>query len=280
MKYEMYADNYLLLALDIVVSLAITVLFYGAGPFLYWKIKWKSTTVRRFRMFCIIYTVIVWILFRIVSKRVVILPAFLWGPLFYHKYKKKIVAVDTAHKDDSSTLQDFEQTQSPSFYESEKSEEQSQVRKFGPLDPPEKRNPVNKAHLFIGVAITLILCLGCTTVYSTYRISALKEELSQSKQDYETLKEYRADLLADYVALNKKYEEQLAVINQYEKDQSKNQEIVKQAAFLRYFIGFIVNGSNYYHSYNCDVFQQADIYWAHNVEYCESIGYSACPDCW
>lgn len=47
-----------------------------------------------------------------------------------------------------------------------------------------------------------------------------------------------------------------------------------------YFIGFIVDGSPYYHNYWCDTFQNADEYWAHNIEYCAYIGYSPCPYCW
>lgn len=52
------------------------------------------------------------------------------------------------------------------------------------------------------------------------------------------------------------------------------------ALFLYNNIGFIVDGSSYYHNYECPVFQAANEYWAHNIEYCQSIGYSACPVCW
>ena len=52
------------------------------------------------------------------------------------------------------------------------------------------------------------------------------------------------------------------------------------ALFLYNNIGFIVNGSSYYHNYECPVFQAASEYWAHNIEYCQSIGYGACPVCW
>lgn len=52
------------------------------------------------------------------------------------------------------------------------------------------------------------------------------------------------------------------------------------ALFLYNNIGFIVSGSSYYHNYECPVFQAASEYWAHNIEYCQSIGYGACPVCW
>lgn len=47
-----------------------------------------------------------------------------------------------------------------------------------------------------------------------------------------------------------------------------------------YKIGFIVNGSNYYHLFTCSIYKDASTYWAHNIEYCESLGYSKCPLCW
>lgn len=52
------------------------------------------------------------------------------------------------------------------------------------------------------------------------------------------------------------------------------------AAFLYDSIGFIVEGSSYYHHYDCPVYQIADEYWAHNIEYCQYLGYSKCPYCW
>jgi uncharacterized protein YpmS len=54
----------------------------------------------------------------------------------------------------------------------------------------------------------------------------------------------------------------------------------EESAMLNSSIGFIVDGSPYYHNYWCDTFQNADEYWAHNIEYCAYIGYSPCPYCW
>lgn len=45
-------------------------------------------------------------------------------------------------------------------------------------------------------------------------------------------------------------------------------------------IGFIVEGSKYYHRFECEDYTGAQEYWAHNVEYCEYLGYSRCPKCW
>lgn len=50
--------------------------------------------------------------------------------------------------------------------------------------------------------------------------------------------------------------------------------------FMYDSIGFIVPGSRYCHRYDCPVFQDADSYWAHNIEYCAGQGYSKHAACW
>lgn len=46
-----------------------------------------------------------------------------------------------------------------------------------------------------------------------------------------------------------------------------------------YTTGYIVSGSNYYHRYDCPVFNAANTYQSHNTKFCEWLGYSACPVC-
>jgi hypothetical protein len=46
-----------------------------------------------------------------------------------------------------------------------------------------------------------------------------------------------------------------------------------------YTTGYIVSGSNYYHRYDCPVFEAANTYQSHNTKFCEWLGYSACPVC-
>lgn len=49
--------------------------------------------------------------------------------------------------------------------------------------------------------------------------------------------------------------------------------------FLTEKIGFIVDGSNQYHTFDCEVFRSAESFWAHNKEYCEYLGYTP-HSCW
>lgn len=56
-------------------------------------------------------------------------------------------------------------------------------------------------------------------------------------------------------------------------------EVNDDFTFYYYGIGLIVDGSSYYHSFDCPIFEEADEYWAHNIEFCQSIGYAECPVC-
>lgn len=49
--------------------------------------------------------------------------------------------------------------------------------------------------------------------------------------------------------------------------------------FFNKYIGFIVDGSDQYHTYECEVYKSAESFTAHNVEYCKYLGYTA-HSCW
>jgi len=44
-------------------------------------------------------------------------------------------------------------------------------------------------------------------------------------------------------------------------------------------IRYIGIGSQTYHYFNCSLFSKAEIYTAHNTEYCITLGYTPCPVC-
>lgn|GEM_PF-1497700 len=103
-----------------------------------------------------------------------------------------------------------------------------------------------------------------------------------------------ADTAEEIRGLNNKLQQKNEAITKYreraEKAESLYSSLSEQherlenfsidAAFLYDSIGFIVEGSSYYHHYDCPVYQIADEYWAHNIEYCQYLGYSKCPYCW
>ncbi|WNX85724.1 hypothetical protein RWV98_05510 [Agathobaculum sp. NTUH-O15-33] len=49
--------------------------------------------------------------------------------------------------------------------------------------------------------------------------------------------------------------------------------------FLSDNIGFITNEGNRYHRFDCSYFNMETEWFAHNVEYCQYLGYSPCEHC-
>ncbi len=142
---------------------------------------------------------------------------------------------------------------------------------------PEK--PVKKAApraLVIGLVVALALSLAGNvwqgiswannSAESAEKIRVLNNKLTQKE---EAIKEYRTKVgdLNTELARVKAQKEGLY-------------DHLDAALFLYNNIGFIVNGSSYYHNYECPVFQAASEYAAHNIEYCRYLGYGACPVCW
>lgn len=61
---------------------------------------------------------------------------------------------------------------------------------------------------------------------------------------------------------------------------SKYNRAYRKANFLDEHIAFVTNPyADYYHTYSCPTFQNADSYWAYNIEAAETNGYSPCPRC-
>ena len=93
---------------------------------------------------------------------------------------------------------------------------------------------------------------------------------NSARAEYEQMEERIEELTEENTSLSK----------QVSQMGERLDEVIEPYYFLQESIGFIVDGSRRYHNYNCSIFQDADEYWAHNIEYCEYLGYSRCPDCW
>ena len=151
------------------------------------------------------------------------------------------------------------------------------VQESPPADLAEVKKPKRKPNvLMIVLCIALALSLAgnvwqgvswaSDSEESAEEIRVLNNKIQQKE---EAIKEYRTKIgdLNTELARVKTQKESLY-------------DHLDAAIFLYNNIGFIVNGSSYYHNYECPVFQAASEYWAHNIEYCQSIGYRACPVCW
>lgn len=131
---------------------------------------------------------------------------------------------------------------------------------------PGKRSPV------VPLCIAAALLVVCTCILG-YRVSVL----TAARDD---LAAENAELRSRVSALSTEKTQLQEKVNDLE---ARNEDLpgyLHDATFLYNNIGFIVEGSNRYHNYDCPVFQGADEYWAHNIEYCEYLGYSKCGNCW
>lgn len=131
---------------------------------------------------------------------------------------------------------------------------------------PEKRPPV------VPLCIAAALLVVCTCILG-YRVSVLTAARDDLAAENAELRSRVSTLSTEKTQLQEK-------VNDLE---ARNEDLsghLHDAIFLYNNIGFIVEGSNRYHNYDCPVFQGADEYWAHNIEYCEYLGYSKCGNCW
>lgn len=315
MDYELFSSNFPLWLLNAGLNLAFTGILYGVGPLFFYQTKIFPTTKKRVMAFSIIYTILAWLSFNLIrtlwfsGDEIKIYPAVIWGTIFYNlllRGLKKTRRLESSYSDDSSCVPDPlehvptepaqenhpTKEQSTSFYESEKAAEH-QSQKFGPLDPPQKfkRSPSSSArnsrilYAFCALSIIFGISSGIFFLYKANNValryekgwndgfnagsSDLEKKYNELKHDYDFLAAEHRNLLVEHANLESEYdvmdEEYLYVI--------------ERSGFLMNSIGFIVNGSGYYHTYDCTEFQNADEFWAHNIEYCESMGYSKCPYC-
>lgn len=148
----------------------------------------------------------------------------------------------------------------------------------------EKRRSIT---YIISVVCALLLCSTIVLSFICVRVSNEKSSISK---EYEILKTDFDKLQASYqltkdqlskknTQLLEKYDEchELEQINQRFIDERT--KLLGESFFLNNAIGFIADGNGYYHNFNCEIYQNADVFWAHNIEYCEFLGYEPCPEC-
>ena len=131
---------------------------------------------------------------------------------------------------------------------------------------PGKRPPV------VPLCIAAALLVVCTCILG-YRVSVLTAARDDLTAENVELRSRVSTLSNEKTQLQEK-------VNDLEARNEDLSGYLHDAIFLYNNIGFIVEGSNRYHNYDCPVFQGADEYWAHNIEYCEYLGYSKCGNCW
>lgn len=131
---------------------------------------------------------------------------------------------------------------------------------------PGKRSPA----VPLCIAAALLVVCTCILGYRASVLTAARDDLAAEN----------AELRSRVSALSTEKTQLQEKVNDLEARNEDLSGYLHDATFLYNNIGFIVEGSNRYHNYDCPVFQGADEYWAHNIEYCEYLGYSKCGNCW
>lgn len=273
--------------IEFAVSALVTAATYGAGPMLLALLRKKPLRVRYLRIFSAVYTIAVWAVWQFLTydgNAVRTMPALLWGYVFYRLArsileKKPVPAIPKERWYTCPKCGQLVPEGKPCDCESlsPKPGEKLCGTPFiqaGQTPPgveteqpkPEKRSPV------VPLCIASALLVVCTCILG-YRVSVLTAARDDLAAENAELRSRVSTLSTEKTQLQEK-------VNDLEARNEDLSGYLHDATFLYNNIGFIVEGSNRYHNYDCPVFQGADEYWAHNIEYCEYLGYSKCGNCW
>lgn len=273
--------------IEFAVSALVTAATYGAGPMLLALLRKKPLRVRCLRIFSAVYTIAVWAVWQFLTydgNAVRTMPALLWGYVFYRLArsvleKKPVPAIPKERWYTCPKCGQLVPEGKPCDCESLSPQPGEKLCgtpfiQAGQTPPgveaeqpkPGKRSPV------VPLCIVAALLVVCTCILG-YRVSVL----TAARDD---LAAENAELRSRVSALSTEKTQLQEKVNDLEARNGDLSGYLHDATFLYNNIGFIVEGSNRYHNYDCPVFQGADEYWAHNIEYCEYLGYSKCGNCW
>lgn len=273
--------------IEFAVSALVTAATYGAGPMLLALLRKKPLRVRYLRIFSAVYTIAVWAVWQFLTydgNAVRTMPALLWGYVFYRLArsvldKKPVPAIPKERWYTCPKCGQLVPEGKPCDCESLSPQPGKKLCgtpfiQAGQTPPgveteqpkPGKRSPV------VPLCIAAALLVVCTCILG-YRVSVLTAARDDLAAENAELHSRVSTLSTEKTQLQEK-------VNDLEARNEDLSGYLHDATFLYNNIGFIVEGSNRYHNYDCPVFQGADEYWAHNIEYCEYLGYSKCGNCW
>lgn len=273
--------------IEFAVSALVTAATYGAGPMLLALLRKKPLRVRYLRIFSAVYTIAVWAVWQFLTydgNAVRTMPALLWGYVFYRLArsvleKKPVPAIPKERWYTCPKCGQLVPEGKPCDCESLSPQPGEKLCgtpfiQAGQTPPgveteqpkPGKRSPV------VPLCIAAALLVVCTCILG-YRVSVLTAARDDLAAENVELRSRVSALSTEKTQLQEK-------VNDLEARNEDLSGYLHDATFLYNNIGFIVEGSNRYHNYDCPVFQGADEYWAHNIEYCEYLGYSKCGNCW
>lgn len=295
-------------------DLIVTVFAYGLGPIILLKLHKGPISIKKLKWFHIIYTIIISFSFNVILLLLKLrpvsnfTPALIWGTVFYRFNKKKFAQRGKAIPPETYTQQEAQMKQfvvddaTGEVISEPPAEEpkpitleyhpdfQLQGPPKDPKPPAESpdltQKPAGKSYapLCIILGILLAASFAGNVVQSYMSVNKLEEmTFMQDKLQAEvnSLRNRVSSLRKEKDQLN----EQLSNM-QYGSDiQDEIIDRISPEAFaMETYIGFIYDGSQYCHSYNCPNFPFDDCadngFYAHNVEYCEWLGYPKHSGCW
>lgn len=285
-------------------NLALTALVYGIAPIIFYCTRKRPVRKRVLKTFHIIYTCVVGMLFAVGSSfaglGVSFTPAVLWGLLFYHVNRVKLL-------DKGLLIRDKEDHPAPDQNISECDSletspldaalnEEAEV----PVELPEREiseplEPSTGKSLRTASAVIPV-------VLSVLLLASVAENVAQailSKSLEETIAEVSAerdDLIGEINRLNQSQS------SLHGKIKTLNNEVEENSISLYFYnknIRFLVQGSSCYHKFDCPNVQetvggipvsavsdsgnalvtQGEAVNAHDIEYCKKLGYTDCPIC-
>ena len=291
----------------------VTVIAYGLGPILLLEFHKGPISSKKLKWFHIIYTIIVSFAFNIIRSLLGLsqvgsfTPAIIWGTVFYRINKKNFDQRAKAIPSDTYTQQKAQMKQfvvddatGEVISEPPAEEPKPVVLTYAPdfklsgppkpvvddsvpSEPPTKPKPSKRnAVLFVVLAVLCVASLAGNAVQGYIGITQKSESLSmesEMQEEIDSLNKKIASLNAENNRINKKLSDALD-------DSGTRLEMLEtlapEAFAMETYIGFIYDGSKYCHSYNCAQFpfEDCDEFTAHNVEYCEWLGYPKHASCW
>ena len=273
--------------IEFAVSALVTAATYGAGPMLLALLRKKPLRVRYLRIFSAVYTIAVWAVWQFLTydgNAVRTMPALLWGYVFYRLArsvleKKPVPAIPKERWYTCPKCGQLVPEGKPCDCESLSPQPGKklcgtpfiQAGQTPPGVETEQPKP-GKGPPVVPLCIAAALLVVCTCILG-YRVSVLTAARDDLAAENAELRSRVSTLSTEKTQLQEK-------VNDLEARNEDLSGYLHDATFLYNNIGFIGEGSNRYHNYDCPVFQGADEYWAHNIEYCEYLGYSKCGNCW
>lgn len=292
--------------IEICIDLVITIALYTHGPLLFAHAKKRPTTKGVLKGFCVGYTALVWLLVNAIKALLFTLPvggmgpAFLWGAISYHvargvldrrgrllppgaaaspmpNAQTKPVEVSTGAKHPERLAQ-TPVAVTPAEPTTVHFDNSDPVAPNAPVKV--SRRPRGSVIAFWGVIAVAVIAVALL-VHTVAQLTTTKNDLARVDSE---LTSVRAQLSATEIELKETKQKYIEELADHQREVESTQDRLAEANTAYYFlqnkIGFITSESRSYHNFECPMFTDADEFWAHNIEYCEYLGYSPCSNCW